>query len=615
MESIRERMRHISIRQRLIGYFLLAILVPSLLIAAFQYWRSTRSIQIELNQFAQQNLVNAETAITQKLNLVNDLVTLTNINVSLQNIFMREEPVTLEASIQEIAEIENILSGYFISSNYLSVGAGIFPRLYMENRESYNQVRYDAQFATVYNTSQIKEEAWYQNLTNHFTILGLDMNSQRTKKPVLTAARKLFNTKKSMDTAPTVAVLVIEMDISSFETLLTPFRYSQDSDVYVTDAAGRILMCTDSSQIGEQLPFSLEASDGQGLRLIDGKKEQYMINQHAISQLGWYISSRVPIGELNAKQRALDTVYIIMISACMAFAFMTACMLSRHISRPIRQLVDSMEHVYSKEGFVIHIDYAQQDEFGYLIKKYREMIKQIQELIDKLYISDLNKKDAQIKAKEAELAVLQAKINPHFLYNVLDSIHMYALKFKVPQISTMLLALADFYRYSLSKGRDIITIEDELTIIDSYLILQKMRYGELISYTVDVPMEVRRCLIVKFSLQPLVENAIEHGGYYQQKITGTITISGKKQEDRVILTISDNGEGADIEKIQDILASEDLGQPSFGIRNVDQRIRNFFGNEYGLNYRKNEDQGVTVSLTLPVFQTMEGYYAKNGRRR
>ena len=598
MKKFRTTLLGISIRQRLIAYFLSAILIPMLFIAAFQYRRSTRRIHIELNQFAQQNLENAEVAITQKLNSVNDLMTLTNINNSLQTIFMSNQPDTLEGAIQELSELESILSGYFISSNYLSMGAGVQPRLYMEQRDSYSRVRYDPQVMSVYNCDPIRQTEWYPRLSNRFTLIGLDMEGGRRGTPVIKVARRLFNTRESMDSVSAAAVMVAELDTDSFVSLLEPYCYTAGSTIYVTDDYGIVILSTDRSCIGTQL------------EAVGGK--EYMVNRHVMTGQGWNLCSTVPMKEINNELRTLDLIYVVILIFCMVFAWLTAMVLSDRISKPIRQLVYSMEHVYSDAEFAIDIEYQQKDEFGYLIHKYREMIEQIQELIDKLYISDLKKKDAELKAKDAELAALQSKINPHFLYNTLDSVHMYALKYKVPKISGMVAALADFYRFSLSKGRDIITIGEELKIIESYFTLQKIRLGDMLEVKWDVPEAVRRCLIVKFTLQPLVENSIEHGLMLRPDEVGRIMIRGWLADDQLILEIADNGAGADTGEINEMLVSTDDRGPSFGIRNVNERIHNFFGQEYGLIYQSNEWSGVTVRLSLPVYRTMGGYYAKNG---
>ena len=157
-----------------------------------------------------------------------------------------------------------------------------------------------------------------------------------------------------------------------------------------------------------------------------------------------------------------------------------------------------------KETYDIRIRYNRKDEFTQLFSQYNIMLRQTKELIKKLYFSE-NKK------KEAELKALQAQINPHFLYNTLDSINWIALRHKVPEVSHMVTSLSDFFRYSLNKGKNIIVIEDELRQVESYLSIQKVRFKERLDYEIVAEPEVCRHIAVKLILQPLVENALIHG--------------------------------------------------------------------------------------------------------
>lgn len=207
-------------------------------------------------------------------------------------------------------------------------------------------------------------------------------------------------------------------------------------------------------------------------------------------------------------------VFVIVI--CMLFALLTALVLSGNISKPILALVKSMSTI-EHGNFDIKLRYRKKDEFGILFEQYKQMMEKIKDLVERLYVSEVSKKEAELQAKDAELKALQAQINPHFLYNALDSINLYAMRYNVPNISDMVSSLSNFFRYGLSKGKSIITLNDEKKHVESYLEIQKMRFGGKLNYTLDFPNDILQCLTVKLILQPLVENSIIHG---IQKVEG-----------------------------------------------------------------------------------------------
>ncbi len=617
MGRLREWKRHISIRERLIAYFLLAILLPTMVITFFLYARTTSIITGKTNQLVGQNMESVGTVISQKLNLMNDLITLVNVNPTMQEIFMSRPPMVAEQIIHEISTLDNLLAGYFLSSSYLYATSGLSPRIYMLNRETYQRLRSTSPSTRVYDVGVIENEDWYKSLGTQFTFLGLGERASfsiSTKRPVLQFARKLFNTKKNANGVEVSAVLAIDVDVESFFSSLLPYKQTPGSQIYVTDGEGTILIGTDMARVGGRLPYSQEEAPQSkpDVRRLNGKS--WLITGARVDTLNWHIYSQVPMEEISGDQHALDRTLIILVAACMAVALTLALMLSKSIARPILKLVDSMEKVSRDDALRIDIDYQQKDEFGYLIGKYRDMIREIQELIARLYISDLTKKEAELKAKDAELKALQAQINPHFLYNALDSINLYAIRHKVPEISGMITALADFFRYGLSRGRDIITIQDELTIVESYLKIQKMRFGERISYRIDVPQEVRMHLIAKFTLQPLVENAVIHGIKPSQERVNHIVIRGGIDGKTLTMCIEDNGVGANVPEMHEMLADADPESGrAFGIRNVHQRLQTLFGEDAGLRFIKADSGGVIAVITLPSILTMEVYHAKNDR--
>jgi two-component system sensor histidine kinase YesM len=225
------------------------------------------------------------------------------------------------------------------------------------------------------------------------------------------------------------------------------------------------------------------------------------------------------------------------------------------------------------------------------------MVQRIKELIE------LTVKEQEL-AKKMEFKALQAQINPHFLYNSLESILWMAEAGNKEDIITMTKSLSSFFRIILSKGDEKITLRDELSHITSYLVIQKLRYRDILSYEIDVPEELMEYRIIKIVLQPLVENALYHG-IKNTRLMGKVRIQGRELEDQIVLIVDDNGVGMSEEKLaelQQLFTSEyHLGtsSSSYGLRNVNQRLKLEYGDNYRLRITSVLGKGTRVIIKIP----------------
>ena len=239
------------------------------------------------------------------------------------------------------------------------------------------------------------------------------------------------------------------------------------------------------------------------------------------------------------------------------------------------------------------------DEITELGMSFNIMIGKIKELLDA-------KINEQENLKKAELRALQAQINPHFLYNTLDTIIWMAESKKTDRVVEIVSALSNFFRISLSKGMDWITIGEEVDRINSYLTIQKMRYQDILDFKIDLDKSVAENTILKLLLQPLVENALYHG-IKNKRQGGTITIRVKsKGEDEILLQVEDDGIGFNPEKLAQLRTEleDDVGdiklESGFGIGNVNKRIRLYYGKPYGLSIQSEYNTGTRVTLVIPA---------------
>ena len=291
---------------------------------------------------------------------------------------------------------------------------------------------------------------------------------------------------------------------------------------------------------------------------------------------------------------------IVLIISAVGFSVLAAWGLSRSIYTPIKKLHDVTTTI-TKNDLQALMTSDNVDEITELGMSFNIMIGKIKDLLD-------SKSKEQENLRKAELRALQAQINPHFLYNTLDTIIWMAEAKKNDQVIEIVSALSSFFRISLSKGRDWITIGEEIERTNSYLTIQKMRYRDILDYEIQVDERVANYTILKLILQPLVENALYHG-IKNKRQGGTIIVRAKpKNENEVQLEVEDNGIGFTPEKLAQLQEEleDDSGdiklESGFGIGNVNKRIRLYYGKQYGISVKSEYHTGTCVTLVIPAIK-------------
>jgi two-component system sensor histidine kinase YesM len=290
--------------------------------------------------------------------------------------------------------------------------------------------------------------------------------------------------------------------------------------------------------------------------------------------------------------------YIVLTLAAVAFAVIATWRISRSIYLPIKKLHD-VTTTLTKNDLRALMTRDNVDEITELGMSFNIMIGRIRELLDA-------KLQEQENLKKAELRALQAQINPHFLYNTLDTIIWMTESKKTDDVIKVVSALSSFFRLSLSKGRDWITVGEELERTRSYLTIQKMRYRDIMDYEILADERVLDNTVLKLVLQPLVENALYHG-LKNKREGGTITVRAeRKNEHQVLLQVEDNGIGIPPETLARINTAldDDSAEPrpdsGFGLANVNQRIKLYYGRQYGLALSSEYQRGTCATIVIPV---------------
>ncbi len=335
--------------------------------------------------------------------------------------------------------------------------------------------------------------------------------------------------------------------------------------------------------------------DGEKTTYSEGDK-YYMIQTSELT--GWHVVNVSYESDMITDWKYVQTTFTLIGLILFLVVGLATNRISLGITKPVIKLLEVMQSVDTGDFRLVGTIRAT-DEIRELAREYDIMVGRIRELME------ANEKEHELKRK-SDLKALQAQINPHFLYNTLDSIIWMAEMEQSSEVVEMTSALSKLFRISISKGRELITIKDEIAHVQSYLTIQKMRYRDKFKYLVDIPRELNDFITLKITLQPLVENAIYHG-IKEIDGEGTIKISGWMDRESIILEVSDNGKGMDSHQMKELLDGietplEDrpvFSRQGMGVRNIHERIRIYFGQEYGLTCRSKPGEGTTIRVRIP----------------
>lgn len=344
-----------------------------------------------------------------------------------------------------------------------------------------------------------------------------------------------------------------------------------------------------------QLPGAVPPSSSDSRGPAEAAVQFVAIGNHSPST-GLYTVNITPLAGIYSQ--LMNFRYLITAAAllCILYIIIIMAFFSFKIFIPVFQLKKAMKSV---ESGCLDIQLAQKkrDEFGDLFKSFNKMVSMLK-------VSFENRLEQEEMKKRAELAALQAQINPHFLYNTLNSVKWLADMHNVPNVSQLITSLVKLIRHTIGKGGEYITVREEIENIRNYEYIEKIRFGDKFSIDYQINESVNRYLILKLLLQPIIENSIFHG-FKELDAGGLITVLAYEDGQDIVFEISDNGVGIREEEIDGLLDSHETNKnamSSIGIRNIDQRLKLNFGTAYGIKIRSSPDNGVKVTLRTPKIE-------------
>ena len=433
----------------------------------------------------------------------------------------------------------------------------------------------------------LDKQGWNQYLDENDFSWGAEQEvpSFQGNVPVLSFARKIVFDDSYL------GVVVIHVKAKEIRALLS--GHSHTANRMMTDSKGQIFVNVgeylDDIDLNQWLDMKTQQSGYKHIRENSSIGDSLLVYSK-LNNSNWTLVELTSWREITADSYRLAEVIGIIGVAAVLLVLILTLYISKQFTKPIKELVAAMTS-YSiganTNNTELPKDY--QNEFGYLFSGYRKQ----NERIEELYLSLQRRHEQQ---RKAEIEALQANINPHFLYNMLDQLNWMAIEAGQDELSRILELMGRMFRIGLSNGDSFITIEKELEHITCYLEIQQIRWGEGLSYSIDAPAEIMDMYIPKLTLQPFVENSIVHG--FNTRLSGHVHIQMSPSEQVLQIMIQDNGIGLQ----QKVENKKQRHTGGYGIRNVKDRINGYFGGAYRVILTERDEGGTQVELTLPLLR-------------
>jgi two-component system sensor histidine kinase YesM len=478
---------------------------------------------------------------------------------------------------------------FFVDKNKLFADEHVnfFPLDRLKNRNWYKQV-VEANGSIV----------WIGSYLEHYIEPDED-------KYVLSAARMLHN---PLDYESQSGILLIDYDEQNVADILAKIELTKLSNVYIVDSEGTFISHKNKSLIGTKLAAEnvLEAiskSKEDVAKITEGNGTKYVVYT-TIPSTGWKLVADVPSSEISRNAIKLNqfsgvaillgvtVLFLLLVFMLLGFLVKGMSRRMQLVTRAIQQ--EGVDHL----GDPIISGYG---DYNLLERSVDRLIHRVKNLMEETYRSKVQEREAQLRA-------LQAQINPHFLYNTLDTINWIAIGRNAHDISQMIDGLAKYFRLSLNKGRDVVSVTDELNLAKVYLEIQQNRFPHSFEFQIESDPALHVFIMPKLTLQPIVENALLHGIRKSKGKDGSIRIIAQQRGEDLILSVTDDGIGMEQEAANELLNSPrptmraDGSGSSYGLYNVDERIKLFSGETYGLRIHSQPGIGTTVTVTLKAIK-------------
>lgn len=443
----------------------------------------------------------------------------------------------------------------------------------------------------------LSEQPWYQELLEAPGGTALSsshvQNLVEGKYPwVITLSRVIHSPENSAE----LGLFFIDLNYESISRLCDNNSVGRQGEVFILDRKGNIVYHPRQQMLygGLLTEYTEEimTCNTDSIRIGKGRHEKlYTISRS--SKTGWTVVGSVYTAELLRGDAQTKLLYLLTAFALCVAALLIANALARSITGPIQRLRNSMARIQEGKFDRTHLEVETRNEIGVLTGAFNAMTDRIRELMEQIIYEQKEKRKSEMKA-------LQSQINPHFLYNTLDSIIWMAEGGKTDEVVLMTASLARLLRQTIGTEEEETTIAREFEYVKSYLTIQKMRYKDKLDFLMELDPSIGQEMIVKLILQPIVENAIYHGLKYKET-KGTLSVVGYGTLDNIIIEIRDDGVGMEQETLEHIFEKHKVNYQSngVGVYNVQKRLQLYYGQGYGLSYVSTPGEGTVATVKIP----------------
>lgn len=578
MKKIKQKINDISLKNKLAIIYVVTGLIPLIVLFLFAYGQMRNILMDRDLKSVKGALEQSVTTADGQIEVYDNLSNYITFNDTLSGVLSYDYKSTYEMYSQIVTTFDPMLSSlkYFHDDiNRVTI--------YVDKK-----IKHDTTIAPI---EEIENEPFYQAAIETTKIQWFVDEQNKT----LVSARKM----STLDQLGILGIIYIDVDYDSVMNSFTG-GLEQDCGMVVVDADGRVICSSDTFGNGNT---RYRLSSDKLLSLTDKAEwdnnacvnmEGYSIVKQESPATGWTVYVYEPRTLVLRSANSIIAMIAVALIVTVAGAATASVFASDFVTRRINELKNSMEKVENGD-FDAVINTQDKDEIGDLIHSFNSMTRQIKNLITQVY-------EGQLSQKESEMRALRAQINPHFLYNSLSLINWKAIEYEQEDISEITLALSNYYRTSLNKGRNTLSFEQELSNMQSYLKIQQIMHDNSFDVIINVSEEVLSCESLNLILQPLVENSIDHGIDLLTDRKGKITINAQLQPDTdgtqlVYIELIDNGIGMDKETAENFLTAQSKG---YGARNVNERIRLYYGEQYHLEVRSTLGAGTTITIKFPA---------------
>ncbi|GIP39822.1 sensor histidine kinase YesM [Paenibacillus sp. J31TS4] len=576
--------RSSSIPQRLLLCFLLLSIVPLVIIGTASYRQSNAAMQDKIGTYSNEILHQLQKTVRGEAKKIETLTDQIVYQPAVQNALVHFGELMEWQKASTSWEIDKLVSEKGSILEHIKS-----MRIYTMKGELLYDLGYDGlQDKEVSRAlSRIEDDEARDIWTYTKTLRGSDC--------VLYARE--FN--RLSDGNPPLGYVFIAIDHAYFNSAFENIDMGEGAALSLLDSDGTMLYASRPDAALGQLPeergllqeMTAHRDEERSAFPIRTETGRYLIAYSYDLISDWYLVGRIPFTYLNAESNRLKwtitAIGLALILVCIAVAYLVAST----ISQPLRRLVGGMKEV-TRGNLEVDVAEEHKDELGYLSRTFQRMLAETRRLIAQIT-------RVQQRKREAELQMLQAQINPHFLFNTLNSLRFTAMLSQADNVSRGLGALAELLRSTIVDQVELVPLRQEIRNVDNYLTIQRIRYGNAFELVIDIPEPLEDCLVLKFMLQPIVENALLHG-LEGQEGKGLITIAAQKEDDLLLLTVTDNGKGMDEATREGLLSEKaDRRLAGIGVSNVDERLRLHYGEAYGLNIQSEQGRGTEVTARIP----------------